>query len=179
MHILSSPNGCQKTLSICLSSYKISILVFCLSVLLINDVEKRWELPPCLYQAQLVKQHTTLGQVLLLPASNGFSLLLYNRQYCTYVLPDSLADSGNVQSHSKYTHRVDIVLGFFSSRPNWDPPNSSTAGECVTPSLFRGGGGTLACGRGGGGVQIRTMGQKLFPSPQRQNSISTPHRPAK
>ena len=40
MHILSSPNGCQITLSICLSFYKISILVFCLSVLLINDVER-------------------------------------------------------------------------------------------------------------------------------------------
>ncbi len=34
-----------------------------------------------------------------------------------------------------YTHRVDRVLDFFSSRPNWDFP----------------GGYTLACGRGGGG----------------------------
>ncbi len=32
-----------------------------------------------------------------------------------------------------------LVLGFFSSRPNWDPP--STAGECVPPSFGSGGGG--------------------------------------
>ncbi len=38
-------------------------------------------------------------------------------------------------------HRVDRVLGFFSSRPNWDPPfTPSPAGECVpTPVWFRGG----------------------------------------
>jgi hypothetical protein len=33
------------------------------------------------------------------------------------------------------------VLGFFSSRPNWDPPAPSTAGECVHPSFGWGGGG--------------------------------------
>ncbi len=49
--------------------------------------------------------------------------------------------------HSKVlSHRVDRVLRFFSSRPNW-----GTAGECVhsPPPLVLGGGGgegTLACG---------------------------------
>ncbi len=30
-------------------------------------------------------------------------------------------------------HRVDRVLGFFSSRLNWDSPTPSPAGECVPP----------------------------------------------
>jgi hypothetical protein len=35
------------------------------------------------------------------------------------------------------------VLGFFSSRPNWDPPQPQ---ESVSPPSFgSGGGGTLAC----------------------------------
>jgi hypothetical protein len=47
-------------------------------------------------------------------------------------------------------HRVDRVLSFFSSRPNWDSPNPSHAGECVPPLWFMGGGYyTLAWGRGG------------------------------
>ncbi len=42
------------------------------------------------------------------------------------------------------------VLGFFFSRPNWDFPTPSPAGECVPPPLLvRGGGETLAGGRGG------------------------------
>jgi hypothetical protein len=46
-------------------------------------------------------------------------------------------------------HRVDRVLGFFSSRPNWDPPTPSPADECVPHfgSAFSGEGHT-ACGRG-------------------------------
>ncbi len=40
-------------------------------------------------------------------------------------------------------HRVDRVLIFFSSRPNWDLP--------PPPLVPRGGGDTLACGRGRGG----------------------------
>jgi hypothetical protein len=53
------------------------------------------------------------------------------------------------------THRVDSVLGFFSSRPNWDPPPTpSPAGECVPHPFGSGGpggeGDTLACCRGGG-----------------------------
>jgi hypothetical protein len=35
--------------------------------------------------------------------------------------------------------RVDRVLGFFSSSPNWDSPTPSPVGECVPPPLwFRG-----------------------------------------
>ncbi len=58
-------------------------------------------------------------------------------------------------------HRVDRVLGFFSSRLNWDLPAPSHAGECVSPLCFRGG-DTLARGRGGGRVPIRTRGQTLW-----------------
>jgi hypothetical protein len=46
---------------------------------------------------------------------------------------------------------VDRVLSFLSSRPNWDSPPPSHAGECVvylSPPLVPGE-GTLACGRGG------------------------------
>jgi len=39
-------------------------------------------------------------------------------------------------------HRVDRVLGFFSSRPNWDSLTPSPPGECVPPSFGSGGGGT-------------------------------------
>ncbi len=57
-------------------------------------------------------------------------------------------------------HRVDRVLSFFSSRRNWDSPAPSPALE-VPPLWFRGGGATLACGRGGGGP-IPTRGPTLF-----------------
>ncbi len=30
-------------------------------------------------------------------------------------------------------HRIDRMLGFFSSRPNWDPPTPSAASKCVSP----------------------------------------------
>jgi hypothetical protein len=43
-------------------------------------------------------------------------------------------------------YRVDRVLGFFSSRPYWDPHTHSPKG-----GAFGSGGDTLACGRGGGG----------------------------
>jgi hypothetical protein len=52
-------------------------------------------------------------------------------------------------------HRVDRVKGFFSSRPTWDTP---------PPFGSAGGGDTLACGRGGGGVPIRTEGQTFWNS---------------
>jgi hypothetical protein len=42
-------------------------------------------------------------------------------------------------------HRVDRVVGFFTRRPNWEPPQTPTplpAGECVPP--FDSGGDTLA-----------------------------------
>ncbi len=45
-------------------------------------------------------------------------------------------------------HREVRVLGLFSSRPNWDSPTPSPAGECVPPSFASGGGGG---GVGGGG----------------------------
>ncbi len=50
-------------------------------------------------------------------------------------------------------HRVDRVLGFFSSRPNWKPPTPSPAGECAPPPRFREE-DTLACGKGDRGSQF-------------------------
>ncbi len=55
-------------------------------------------------------------------------------------------------------HRVDRLLGFFSSRPNRDPPTPSPTGDCVPPPLVPGG-HTRACGEGWGRVTIRTRGQ--------------------
>jgi hypothetical protein len=49
--------------------------------------------------------------------------------------------------------RVDRVPGFLSSRPKLGPP-ASAAGECCPPPLVRGGGDTLACGRGSGRSQF-------------------------
>ncbi len=56
-----------------------------------------------------------------------------------------------------WIHRVDRVLSFLSSRPNWDSPTPSHAGECVPPSLVPGGGGegTLASRRGSGRSQFQ------------------------
>jgi hypothetical protein len=48
----------------------------------------------------------------------------------------------------------------FSSRRNWDPPNTSPAGECAPPRS--GGRGTLAGERGVGRVPIPTRGHTLW-----------------
>jgi hypothetical protein len=52
------------------------------------------------------------------------------------------------------------VLGFFSSRPNWDSPTPSPAGECVLPS-FGSARGTHSLRKRGWGVPIQTRGQTL------------------
>ncbi len=49
-------------------------------------------------------------------------------------------------------HRVDRVLSFFSSRPNWDSPTPSHAGEGGPPHFGSGGGG------GGGHTRLRERG---------------------
>ncbi len=49
----------------------------------------------------------------------------------------------------------------FSSRRNWDSPNPSPASECAPHPLVQAG-GTLACGRGVGEVQIPTRGHTLW-----------------
>ncbi len=48
-------------------------------------------------------------------------------------------------------HRVDRVLGFFSSRPNWDSPTPSHGGEFPSPPLVKGEGHTRLRERGWGG----------------------------
>jgi hypothetical protein len=70
--------------------------------------------------------------------------------------------------HDSAEHRVDRVLGFFSNRPNWDPPSITSSPRrrvCSLPLWFRGREThSLAVagewvGGGGGGVPIRTRGQ--------------------
>ncbi len=70
---------------------------------------------------------------------------------------------GNTDYAVNQEHRVDRVLSFFFSRPNWDSPTPSSAGERASPLWFgRGGRYTLVCGRGGEGVPIPTRGQTLW-----------------
>ncbi len=56
------------------------------------------------------------------------------------------------------TNRVDRVLSFFSSRPNWDP-HILTRRRVCPPLPLVGGGGSR---EGVGGVPIRTRGQTLW-----------------
>jgi hypothetical protein len=61
-------------------------------------------------------------------------------------------------------HRVDRVLRFFSSRWNWAPPPLHPPASVPPPSLVRGrggGGDTLGCGEGVGGVPIPTRGHTV------------------
>jgi hypothetical protein len=60
-------------------------------------------------------------------------------------------------------HRVDRVLSFLSSRPNWDPPTPSHAGESVSPPVVPGGRTHSIAGEGmHGWVPIPTRGQTLW-----------------
>ncbi len=72
--------------------------------------------------------------------------------------------SGLYGAHTEcidFNHRVDRVLSFLSSRPNWDFPTHSHAGEYVPPPFsFRGGHTRLP--ERGWGVPIPTMGQTLW-----------------
>ncbi len=60
-----------------------------------------------------------------------------------------------------------------SPRRNWDSPSPSLASECAPPPRAKGGGGTLACGLGIGGVPIRTTGEKLSTLPTLWTGCST------
>ncbi len=70
------------------------------------------------------------------------------REQNRYLLFFTVEESSN--RHYE-TYKVP-VLGFFSSRPNWDPHHLTRRRVCSPP--FGSGGGTLACGRVGGGSQI-------------------------
>ncbi len=62
--------------------------------------------------------------------------------------------------HTQESQSIDRVLGFFSSRPNWDPPPTpSPTGECVP--LF-GSGGHARLRERGWGFPIRMRGQALW-----------------
>ncbi len=57
-----------------------------------------------------------------------------------------------------YNQRMDRVLSFFSGRWN-GTPTPSPEGEYAPPHFGSGGGGTLSCGRGGGGSQFQRANQ--------------------
>ncbi len=66
-----------------------------------------------------------------------------------------------------YRHKVHKNLQCLSPRRNWDPPPSLPPASVYTPPPSpepKEGGGTLACGRGGGGAPIRTTGEKAWHS---------------
>jgi hypothetical protein len=56
-------------------------------------------------------------------------------------------------------HRVDRVLGFFSSRPNWNPPLPHPQASVFPPLWFRGEGTDSLAGEVVGGYQFRGGGQ--------------------
>ncbi len=68
------------------------------------------------------------------------------------------------------SHIVDRVLGFFSNRPNWDPPPPHPQASVFPPVWFPvggGEGGTVASGRGGaqwgrGDRHCGTLGKYVF-----------------
>ncbi len=74
-------------------------------------------------------------------------------------MPELTLSSQSGSMNSATDHRVDRILGFFVSRPNWDPPTHSPTGECVPP-LGSGGGHTFL--REGGGGSQPTRGQTLW-----------------
>jgi hypothetical protein len=89
-----------------------------------------------------------------------------NSAFSTVTLRSRLLEKLQPDDFIGRNHRVDRVISFFSSRPIWDSPTPSHAGECVMcakemgcTSLFRSGGGrwvgTLTCGRGDGKSQFR------------------------
>jgi hypothetical protein len=92
------------------------------------------------------RTHESGGRV----GRNSFSLLFYGFKM------------------KRQERRVDRVLGFFSSRPNWNPPPPHPQASVSPPPFGSGGGGwggagdTLPCRRRGGGVPIRTRGQILW-----------------
>jgi hypothetical protein len=80
---------------------------------------------------------------------------------------ESLVLYKSIKTHCPHPilHRVDRVLGFFSSRPNWNTPTSSPVGESAPyPPVLPGEGHTRLWERewGGRGVSIRTRGQTLW-----------------
>ncbi len=62
-----------------------------------------------------------------------------NLQYTQYRIALTVIVSYSSEIY-RTNHRVGRVLGFFSSRPNWDSPTPSPTGEGVPPFLVGGGG---------------------------------------
>jgi hypothetical protein len=87
----------------------------------------------------------------------------------TITIPDTVQTKSLSIVINSLRHRVDRVLGFFSSRPNWDPPTHSSPKECVPLPLVPGVHTRLR--EKDGGVPIQTRGQTLWYS--RYEYIST------
>ncbi len=71
-------------------------------------------------------------------------------------------------------HRVGRVLGFFSSRRNWDSPSPSPAGECAPPPpVLRGGAHSLARESQfrRGGIHCGTFSINVLCAPGQQEPI--------
>jgi hypothetical protein len=86
-----------------------------------------------LLEAGLVAETTAVGACTFVVESVGGRV--HHLSFLTFYRVNRIKKSINTTKH-----RVDSVLGFFSSRPNWSPPTPSPAGECAPP-WFRGGGG--------------------------------------
>ncbi len=69
-----------------------------------------------------------------------------------YVNLGSISPRGLHFIYTPLSQSRQSAIGFFSSRPNWDPsPTPSPPQASVFPPLVWGGGNTLAFGRSGGG----------------------------
>jgi hypothetical protein len=87
--------------------------------------------------------------------SNFPSCLFFMILYLRAQLELLLAQDNPRKRSGYWSHRVDRVLGFFSSRPNWDSTMHSLTRRRACPHhlVQRGGGDTLACERGGSQFQ--------------------------
>ncbi len=91
------------------------------------------------------------------------------RYFCSAMHYTDHVDSGQMHFQDKSIRRVERVLGFFSRPPPLCPPPPPLVPPptrrrwSVHPPPFGSGGrDTLACGRGDGGVPIRTKEQTLW-----------------
>ncbi len=97
---------------------------------------------------------------LLCANDNNYTELMHAKMKLVYRRWNLDERSGNNRTLERPIHRVDRVLGFFSSRSNWDYHTPSPASECA-PSLVPGGGTQSLVGEWMG-VPIPTRGQILW-----------------
>jgi hypothetical protein len=114
---------------------------------------------------QRCRSHEQLGNLSLLAQGGrgvrlGLIFKLPNQVSCPW---HDIFCAERVASTVIKVYSRDRVLSFFSTcrNRNWVSPTPSPAGERAPPP-GSGDRGTLACGRGGGGVSIPTRGQTLW-----------------